>query len=115
LQPLFGAEACAECARFAAGDLARDEGQWARKRDRDRFYRTCALCEREAEQVLPRCGRCGRHLCPEHAVRYRRRFRFGARDGAEAAWYWDTEVRCPDHQLNPWLARLKGWERLPER
>jgi hypothetical protein len=22
-------------------------------------------------------------------------------------------VRCPDHQLNPWLARLKGWERLP--
>ena len=113
LQSLFGPDACPECARLTADDLARDEGQWARKRERDRTHRTCALCHREFEQVLPQCSHCDRHLCPEHSTRYRKRFRFGARDGVEAAWYWDHEARCPDHRMNPLLARLRGWEENP--
>jgi hypothetical protein len=92
-------------------DLARSESQQARKRERDLPHRTCNLCGPETEQVLPHCTRCGRHLCPEHAVRYRRRFRFGARDGAEAAWYWDHRVRCPAHQMNRFTVWLRRWER----
>ncbi len=113
LRPLFGSDACTECASSARHDLARDESQWARKRDRDQPHRTCGLCGRESQQVLPYCTRCGRHLCPEHTVRYRRRFRFGARDGAEAAWYWDYEVRCPDHPINRFAAWLRRWEGDP--
>jgi hypothetical protein len=113
LQPLFGSDACAECARSVTRDLACGESQWARKRDRDQPHRTCSLCGRESHQVLPYCTRCGRHLCPEHAVRYRRRFRFGARDKAEAAWYWDYEVRCSDHQMNRFTAWLQRWEGDP--
>jgi hypothetical protein len=111
MQPIFGPDACAQCARSAMHDLARGESQQARKRERDLPHRTCSLCGRETEQVLPHCARCGRHLCPEHAVRYRRRFRFGARDGAEAAWYWDYEVRCPAHQMSRFTAWLRRWER----
>jgi hypothetical protein len=111
MQPLFGSDACAECARSTTHDLARGESQLARKRDRDQAYRTCGLCGRESQQVLPHCTRCGRHLCPEHEMRYRRRFRFGARDKAEAAWYWDYEVRCPDHQMNRFAAWFRHWDR----
>ena len=113
MQPLFGSDACTACARSATHDLARGESQWARKRDRDQAYRTCSLCGRESEQVLPHCTRCDRHLCPEHAVRYRKRFHFGTRDKAKAAWYWDSEVRCPAHQMNRFVAWLQRWERDP--
>lgn len=113
LKALFGPDACAECARFTVDDLARDTAQWARKRELDLPHRTCAICSQEFEQALPECSRCGRPLCPKHAVRYRKRFRFGARGGAEAAWYWDREVSCPEHRLNPVLAWLRGWEREP--
>ena len=66
MQPLFGADACTECARSASHDLARDEIQWARKRDRDQPHRTCGLCGWESQQVLPYCTRCGR---PFHATK----------------------------------------------
>jgi hypothetical protein len=113
LVPVFGAQACQACARFSAGDLARDEGQWDKKRSRDLPYRTCAVCGSESEQVLPRCSRCGRHLCPEHALRYRKQFSFGSRHGSEQAWYWDHEVRCPQHRLLPLIARLRSWQPVP--
>lgn len=113
MQPLFGSDACTECARGTTHDLARDESQWARKRDRDQPHRTCSLCGRRSQQVLPHCTRCGRHLCAEHTIRYRRRFRFGNWDGAEGAWYWDYEVRCPDHQMNRLAAWFRRWEADP--
>ena len=110
LQPAFGEQACASCARYSAEDLARDEGQWRHKRDHDQLHRTCSLCGLEFEQTLPQCSRCLRHLCPEHALRYRKRFSFGAKGEPEGAWYWDHETRCPDHRLNPLIARLRGWQ-----
>jgi hypothetical protein len=71
------------------------------------------LCQREFEQALSQCSQCERHVCPEHSIRYRRRFRFGAKGNAEEAWYWDYEVRCPEHKLNPLAVKLRDWEEAP--
>ena len=38
-------------------EAARLVTEWARKRDRDQAYRTCGLCGRESQQVLPHCTR----------------------------------------------------------
>jgi hypothetical protein len=110
LHAFFGPEACTECVRFTVEDLARDEGQWARKRALDLTQCTCAVCGGEFEQVLAPCSRCGRHLCAEHSVRYRRKFRFGARGDAEEAWYWDHEVRCVEHRMVGFVAWIRGWK-----
>ncbi|HIQ05438.1 MAG TPA: hypothetical protein EYH31_07035 [Anaerolineae bacterium] len=110
LVPALGERACAACVERFVAQVEKERQQRERKREHDRWCRTCAICAREFEQVLPQCNVCGRPVCPEHRIRYRKQFRFGAHKGQEAAWYWDYDVRCRDHKRSPWLVRLQGWE-----
>lgn len=110
LAAIFGAWACVDCAARGREELAFDRRQWQRKRRGDIDFRTCAVCGQEFSQVLLACSQCGKRLCRVHRTRYRKRFRFGQQPGAQTGgWYWDYDVRCPDHRLSAWAARLKGW------
>ncbi len=111
LVPLFGPDACQRCVERAIEEVERGRRQRERKRSQDVIYRTCEICNRVFEQVLPSCSVCNRRVCYDHRVRYRRRFFFGnRRDPVTGAWYWDYQVRCVDHRRHPWIARLTGWE-----
>jgi len=103
----FGPQACAACVEKSIAQMEKGRRQREHKRAGDAPYRTCAICGREFAQVLPACTVCGRHICREHRVRYRRPFRFG-HPGDKGAWYWDYDVRCPDHRRR--LPRLQGWQ-----
>jgi hypothetical protein len=97
------------CASSTTAEMAKGQDQWAYKRQHDQPFRICAECGTEYEQVLPECSVCARHLCSRHSRCYCKRFRFGARRGGEAAWYWDYEVRCQAHAMGQPVVWLRGW------
>lgn len=103
----FGPQACVPCVQKSVAQVEKERRQRERQRAEGAPYRTCAVCGREFSRALPACTVCGRHLCREHRVRYRRRFRFG-HPGDKGAWYWDYDVRCLEHRRR--LPRWQGWE-----
>jgi len=107
LAPVFGLRACAVCVERTLAQIEKERAQRERKRAGDLPYRTCAVCGQEFPQVLVACSVCGRYICQQHGMRYRRRFRFGHR-GDKGAWYWDHDVRCLEHRRR--FPRLEGWE-----
>ncbi len=107
----FGPDGCQRCVDRAITEIERGRQQRERKRDRDAIYRTCAVCQQVFEQTLPACSVCGRRVCLDHSIRYRRRFRFGnRRDSTAGTWYWEYDVRCLEHRRHLWLDRLRGWQ-----
>ncbi|MCD6289211.1 MAG: hypothetical protein J7M34_01815 [Anaerolineae bacterium] len=111
LRATFGPDGCQHCVEWAIETISRGRQQRERKRAQDVVYRTCAVCHRVFDQVLPACSVCGRRVCSKHSTRYRRRFHFGNRkDPVTGAWYWEYDVRCIEHPRRLWWDRLWGWQ-----
>ncbi len=109
----FGEYACTNCYAEAMDLIEKDLERQAKRKKQPVELRTCAICGRVFENVLPRCSVCGRPVCKEHRVRYRKKFYFGS-PGPERAWYWDRDVRCVDHKRSKLNLKLSGWEIDPD-
>jgi hypothetical protein len=111
LQDAFGPYACTACYDEVTGLIEKDRARQAKRKKQPVELRTCAICGKTFKTVLPRCSVCGRPVCHDHRMRYRKKFYSGS-PGPERAWYWDRDVRCLDHKRK--FPGLRGWEVDPD-
>ncbi len=110
-QDVFGTEGCEVCVTRTLKDVRPDTAPRAAVVQAPPVDRTCAYDGEEFDEALPRCEVCGRHVCPKHRHRYRRKLYVGSEE-FKSAYYWEYKVRCWEH---PWRwYRWRGWEKMDE-